>query len=386
MAAPSGFDDIRPYGPGELPAAYDRLLSMPGFMDIAAHVWPGVPLERLREEFHACRTNLEFQVRMCYPFLVRLAEETSQGCTLDAGGVDLGGRYTFMSNHRDITIDPAFLSKVLMEAGAGTTCEIAIGDNLLGIPWVREFVRVTKSFIVKRGLGPRETLQASRVLSDYLYHVVEDKRDNVWIAQREGRAKDCDDRTQATVLKMMAMGGGAGSVPERLRRLHIVPLAISYEYDACDFLKARELQQRRDDGAWRKAEMEDVVSMRTGILGWKGRIHYHMAPCLDDWLGTVDPGMPKAAMFDLIAARIDREIHRNYRLYPSNYVAMDELFGGRRGAGKYTDGERAAFLGYIDGQVARIDLANKDEAFLRDRLLAMYANPAINHLKAISCG
>ena len=179
---------------------------------------------------------------------------------------------------------------------------------------------------------------------------------------------------------MMTMGG-EGSVAERLLQLHIVPLAISYEYDPCDFLKAREMQLRRDVEGWKKGPMDDVVSMQTGIMGYKGHIYYHCAPCIDEWLNTLPEDMPKGDFYKTVATHIDHEIWRGYRLYPGNYVALDLLHGTSEYTDKYTDADRATFEKYIDGQLAKIqDLPNPDMAFLRERILEMYANPAINQL------
>lgn len=382
MKVPVEFDEIRPFEPEELPQAYERLLANPQFRKVIEFVLPGVPFEMIEKKMYSCKTNFEFQLNFCYAFLQKLADSFTKGFSMDISCISVDRRYTFVSNHRDIVIDPAFLGKGLIDNGFKTTCEIAIGDNLLSLPWVKDLVRVVKSFIVKRGLSPRETLAASKVMSDYMYFVMEQKHDNIWIAQREGRAKDSDDRTQPAILKMMAMGGGKGSVVEKLKRLHIVPMAISYELDPCDFLKAQEFQLKRDIAGWKKSAQDDVVSMQTGITGNKGRVHYHCAPCIDGWLDTLDPEMPKTEVFDVIAAHIDHEIHRNYRLYPLNYVALDMLDGGTAHADRYTDEDRAAFEKYLDGQMAKINIENKDEAYLRERMLTMYANPARNFIKA----
>ena len=245
---------------------------------------------------------------------------------MDCQAIDTRRRYTFVSNHRDIVLDSALLDVLLIDAGFTTTCEIAIGDNLLSLPWVKDLVRVNKSFIVERSLQPRQMLVASRRLSEYMHYAIGRKNENIWIAQREGRAKDSDDRTQPAILKMMAMGG-EGSAVERLMQLHIVPLAISYEFDPCDYLKAAEFQLKRDVEGWKKSPQDDVHSMRTGIMGYKGRIHYQCAPCIDDYLAALSADIPKTEVFDVIASHIDEQIHRNYRLYPSNYVALDLLEG-----------------------------------------------------------
>ena len=379
MKTPSIYDDIRPFDPEELPAAFERLLSDAQFQQVLGYLYPGVPLEAVKTKMMACKTNLEFQLAFCYGFLKDLMAKASKGFDMNVEAVDVTKRYTFVSNHRDIVLDSALLDVLLYDAGFNTTCEIAIGDNLLKLPWVKDLVRLNKSFIVQRSLSPREFLMASKKMAEYMHYVVGEKNDNIWIAQREGRAKDSNDRTQPSILKMMAMGG-EGSPVDRLRQLHIVPLAISYEYDPCDFLKAAEFQLRRDVPGWKKTALDDVNSMRTGIMGYKGEVHYHCAPCIDGFLDNLSPDIPKTKVFDVIAEHIDKEIFRNYRLYPSNYIALDMLEGNEAHAGRYTADDKAAFEKYLQGQIARIDIPNKDEAFLRERMLTMYANPARNSL------
>lgn len=371
------FDAIRSFEPEELPEVFERLLGNAQFAQVVAYVFKDVPFDMLAQKMRACKTNLEFQVAFCYPFIKGLLQKASLGCDMNVDAIDMEKRYTFVSNHRDIVLDSALLDVLLVDAGCKTTCEIAIGDNLLSLPWVKDLVRINKSFIVERSVSLRQMLLSSKRLSDYMHFVIAQKHDNVWIAQREGRAKDSNDRTQESIIKMMVMGG-EGSLVERLKGLHIVPLAISYEYDPCDFLKAQEFQLKRDIADWKKGPMDDVVSMQTGIMGYKGHIHYDAAPCIDAWLDTLDPDMPKADFFKAVATHIDEEVFRRYRLYPSNYVALDELEGTTAHADRYTAEQKAQFDGYIAQQMAKIQLPNKDEAFLRERLLTMYANPARN--------
>lgn len=371
------FDAIRPFEPEELPEVFERLLGNAQFAQVVAYVFKDVPFDMLAQKMRACKTNLEFQVAFCYPFIKGLLQKASLGCDMNVDAIDMEKRYTFVSNHRDIVLDSALLDVLLVDAGCKTTCEIAIGDNLLSLPWVKDLVRINKSFIVERSVSLRQMLLSSKRLSDYMHLVIAQKHDNVWIAQREGRAKDSNDRTQESIIKMMVMGG-EGSLVERLKGLHIVPLAISYEYDPCDFLKAQEFQLKRDIADWKKGPMDDVVSMQTGIMGYKGHIHYDAAPCIDAWLDTLDPDMPKADFFKAVATHIDEEVFRRYRLFSSNYVALDELEGTTAHADRYTAEQKAQFDGYIAQQMAKIQLPNKDEAFLRERLLTMYANPARN--------
>ena len=242
MNIPAEFNEIRPYTPEELPQIYEELIADPAFRTVVESVMPGVPFEGLAMKMRQCKTNLEFQKAFFYGLLWDLVKKTANGLTFDCSALsDLTRNYTFISNHRDIILDSAFLSILLIDNGM-TTVEIAIGDNLLIYPWIHKLVRVNKSFIVKRGLNMRQKLEASALMSRYMHFAMKEKHENLWIAQRQGRAKDSNDRTQDSVLKMMAMAG-EGDVTERLKELNIVPLAISYEYDPCDFLKAKELHE-----------------------------------------------------------------------------------------------------------------------------------------------
>lgn len=379
MKIPEQFDPIRPFEPDELPDVFDRLLQNEQFSSVLAYFYPDVPKEALAAKMHACKDNLDFQKTFCYGFLVQLLARLSKGCDIDIASLDTDSRYTFISNHRDIVLDSALLDKLLIDAGFNTTCEIAIGDNLLKLPWVKDLVRVNKSFIVERALSMREMLMASKRLSEYMHFVIAEKNDNVWIAQREGRAKDSNDRTQEAILKMMVMGG-EGSIIDRLKQLHLVPLAISYEYDPCDYLKAAELLARRDNPSWQKGPMDDVTSMQTGIMGYKGYIHYQCADCIDSYLDTIPADTPKTELFRLIADHIDRQIFAGYRLYPNNYVALDLLHGDSAHADHYTAEDKAQFEAYLKGQLDKIEMEGKDDAYLREQMLKMYANPAINQM------
>ena len=382
MKTPSEFDDIRPFDSEELPEVYNRLLANEQFRQVLNYLYPNVPIDAISQKMHQCKTILEFQKAFAYTFLQELIDKASTGCDMESSAIDNTRQYTFVSNHRDIVLDSAFLSKLLIDNGFATTCEIAIGDNLLSLPWVRDLARLNKSFIVKRGLAPRELMQASVKMARYMIFALTEKHENLWIAQREGRAKDSNDLTQKSILKMFALGA-EGTLLERLQQFHIVPLSISYEYDPCDYLKAAEMQAKRDNANWKKASMDDVLSMQTGIMGYKGNIHYHAAPCIDAYLDSLkNANMANGPLLDAICEHIDKEIHRNYRLYTNNYVALDELEGTTTYANKYTDADKAKFDAYIEQQLAKITLPGKDEVYLRQRLLEMYANPTRNYIKA----
>lgn len=381
MNIPAEFNDIRPYTPEELPQICEELLADKDFQTVIQSVMPGVPMEMIAAQLRQCKTNLDVQKAFFHKLLHDIMQQYSDGFDLDASSLpDKQKSYTFISNHRDIVLDPGFLSVGLLDNGFPNTVEIAIGDNLLIYPWIKKLVRVNKAFIVQRTLSMRQMLESSARMSRYIHFAVTQKKENVWIAQREGRAKDSNDRTQESVLKMLAMGG-EGDIVDRLKELNLVPVALSYEYDPCDFLKAKEMQQKRDSENFKKSQADDLTNMQTGIFGYKGRVHFQTAPCLNEELETLR-GLPKTEIFNRLATLIDRHIHRSYRMYPGNYVACDLLNDTDTFASKYTLEEKQRFETYLQQKLDLIQLPNKDEAFLRRCILQMYANPAINYLKA----
>ena len=373
----SQYDEIRPYSPEELPTVLSELLEDPMFTAIVQNFFQGVPVEALKAKMLSCRNNLEFQKAFIYPLIKQLLAKNCTGLTFESA-LTPTKRYTYVSNHRDIVLDSALLSIVLIENGFEDTPEIAIGDNLLIYPWIKKLVRVNKSFIVQRSLSMREMLESSRRMSSYMHYAVNEKQQSIWIAQREGRAKDSNDRTQESVLKMMAMGG-EGTPTERLKSLNIAPLSISYEYDPCDYLKAQEFQQKRDNPDFKKSREDDLKNMQTGIFGYKGQVHYQVAPCINEWIDDMNT-LPKGEFFSAVAQRMDADIFRNYRLYPGNYVAADLLEGSTRFASHYTEEQKQQFEKYVQSRIALVELPNPDTAYLRERILEMYANPVLNQL------
>ena len=373
------FDEIRPYNDEELPAVFEELIADPAFQKVATEVIPDVPFELLAQKMRGCKSKLEFQKTFCYGLLWKLAKDCTDGLTLDHTSLpDKGKAYTYLSNHRDIILDSGFLSILLVDQGMDTV-EIAIGDNLLAYPWIKKFVRVNKSFIVQRALTMRQMLESSARMSRYMHYTIGVKNQSIWIAQREGRAKDSNDRTQDSVLKMLAMGG-EGDVIDRLMEMRIAPLTISYEYDPCDFLKAQEFQLKRDIEGYKKTMQDDLNNMQTGLFGYKGRVHFQAAPCINDALGGMDRSLSKPEIFARISTLIDERIHSNYRIYPGNYVAHDLLYGNTDFSAHYTQEEKQRFETYLDKQLAKIQIPNKDIPFLREKLLLMYANPLTNYL------
>nr|WP_302830966.1 1-acyl-sn-glycerol-3-phosphate acyltransferase [uncultured Bacteroides sp.] len=375
------FDEIRPYHDEELPQIFEELIADPAFRQVVSTVVPGVPFEMLAQKMRACKTKLDFQKAFCYELLWKLAKEATDGLTLNHSALpDKKAAYTYISNHRDIILDSGFLSILLVDQGMDTV-EIAIGDNLLVYPWIKKFVRVNKSFIVQRALTMRQMHESSARMSRYMHYTISEKKQSIWIAQREGRAKDSNDRTQDSVLKMLAMGG-EGDIVDRLMELNIAPLAISYEYDPCDFLKAQEFQLKRDNPEYKKTTADDLKNMQTGLFGYKGRVHFQTATCINDVLSRIDRSLSKQELFASLSALIDKRIHANYRMYPNNYVAHDLLSEDNTYAGHYTEEDKQRFIAYLNQQLERIDIPGKDVPFLREKLLLMYANPLKNYLAA----
>lgn len=370
------FDDIRPYGPGEVKPAVESLLHDRQFMTMLRGFIPlPKPVIRfiIRTLFIGVDTPLDFQLRYMKHVVRYVLRKCSDGCTFAGHPLPSKNQHhTFVSNHRDIVLDSAILDLKLVEAKYDTTVEIAIGDNLLIYPWIRTLVKINKAFTVKRGLSPRQLLESSMLMSRYIHYAVKEKGENIWIAQREGRAKDSDDRTQDSVLKMLSYGGD-------LADLNIVPLTISYEYDPCDYLKAKEFQLKRDNPAYKKTKQDDLENMKTGIMGYKGRIHYECAPCVNAWLDDLR-SLPKTEFYSEVAKRMDKEIHAGYKLFPCNYIALDILNCSKDFESHYTAADVERFNAYLDGQLAKIDIPNKDNAFLRQCMLTMYANPARNKM------
>lgn len=374
------FDEIRPYEPSEMKQAFHDLINDRQFSLMLKSFAPWLPKGLrnglLRLAFIGVRTPLDFQQRFMKPIVRYIIRKHTDGCSFDDGQLPTNKeqRYTFLSNHRDIVLDSAFLDVMLVDNGYPTTVEIGIGDNLLIYPWIKRLVRMNKAFTVRRGLTAHEMMRSSQLMSSYIHYAVTQKRENIWIAQREGRAKDSSDHTQDAVLKMLAMGGD-------LSELNIVPLTISYEFDPCDYLKAQEFQLKRDNPAYKKSKQDDLDNMKTGIFGYKGRVHYHCAQPVNVWLDQLHE-LPRKEYFESLSERIDSELHRHYRLYPCNYIALDQLEGSHTHQQHYSQNDVQRFERYLQGQLAKIHIPDKDEAFLRERMLTMYANPVRNYLKA----
>ncbi|MCR5312685.1 MAG: acyltransferase [Bacteroidaceae bacterium] len=389
----SDFDDIRPYSEGEMKEAFNSMLQDRQFSHILKGMVPWMPAgirnALLKTLFIGIKTPQDFQIRYMKHAVKYVLRKCSTGHSYHFDkSLKKNGSYTFMSNHRDIVLDSAILDVMLIDEGFAKTVEIAIGDNLLIYPWIKTLVKMNKSFTVNRGLTPKETLKSSIHMSNYMHFAINSKHENIWIAQREGRAKDSNDRTQESVLKMLTLGGpyegrGTADIIKNIKDMNIVPLSISYEYDPCDYLKAQEFQQKRDIQGWKKSKQDDLNNMKIGIWGKKGHIHYEAAPCINDWLDTLDAeNIAKTDIYRIIAEHIDQEIHKSYTIYPGNRIALAELSNDSSILEGVTEKDKKVFDKYINEKIAKIKLENPDVPFLRERILEMYANPLKNHLEA----
>ena len=388
------FDSIRPFNDDEVRGAIDSLLHDRQFSHILKGMVPFLPLAvsrgLLRFATVGIHSTLGFQVRFMKPIVKYILWRCAKGCSFDHPDIASGPeRYTFLSNHRDIVLDSAILDAKLHDDHFPTTCEIAIGDNLLIYPWIRTLVRLNKSFIVQRSLPMREMLKASQTMSRYMHYAIAEKHENIWIAQREGRAKDSSDQTQVALVKMLAITGeeGTAGAIESLKALNIVPLSISYEYDPCDYLKAQEFQQKRDNPEWKKSKQDDLTNMRTGIFGQKGHVHYQTGRPVNTWIDQL-ADQPEKEFFQMLAQRIDNEIHRSYQLYPGNYIAADLQSGEANNAHRYTTADKAVFEKYLEQRVAMaaqgLEAAGTtpDMDYLRTCIITMYANPVRNKMES----
>ena len=372
------FDDIRPLHDSEVSGVIEELIQLDSLQMAMRYILPSLDWEAFAAKLRLCKTKEQFKTFISYNLVHTIAKLTTTSLTISGGERISRDSCTFISNHRDIVLDSAFLNVLLYDIGHGLT-QIAIGDNLLIHPWIKPVVRLNNSFIVKRNLSVRQQLEASKTLSAYIHHTIKETKESIWIAQREGRAKDANDTTQTSILKMLNMAG-EHDVLTNLMSLNIVPIAISYEYDPCDYLKAQEFQQKRDNPDFVKSKRDDLLNMEMGILKQKGRVHFTICHPINPTLQTLSAETNKNDLIADIAAVIDREIYAHYRFFPCNYVAYDMLYDTNRCNENYAQQDKEQFETYLQRQLDKIDIPNKDENFLRSKMLEMYSNPLKNHL------
>ena len=365
------FDDIRPYVDSEIPAAMQRIVSDKYFPLVCDFLFPDTPVQEVAVLLGSCRTVEEFQMRVMYKVIYAIAGKTTSGLSVSGmERLDPNVDYLFVSNHRDIMMDAAFLQVLLADAGRKTS-EITFGANLMQGQMVIDVGRSNKMFRIERPTtvtSARDFLLKSQYVSEYIRYAITQKKESVWIAQRNGRTKDGMDLTDQGIIKMFNLSGGEDRV-QSLDELHIAPLAISYEWEPCDELKALELYAKSSGQPYIKKPGEDLNSILTGITQPKGRVHLTVCEPLrreelEKFSDRTNPEFNKG-----VADLIDSRIRAGYRLYPNNYIAADILSGKR--SHSYTDAEKEAFLQHVEA------ITKEYPEELKDILLRIYANPVV---------
>ncbi|MDD7437997.1 MAG: 1-acyl-sn-glycerol-3-phosphate acyltransferase [Bacteroidales bacterium] len=377
------FESIRPYLDSEVQEGVQSIMKEEMLVKIMKQVYGEINEEQLKAIVAQCHTIFDFKVKMVKPVLDYLLKHTTFSLTMSGKSkMDRSGaeKYLFISNHRDIILDSAFLNYLCIEAGLPLP-RIAIGDNLLITDWIRAVVRLCDAFIVKRHPSMREMLLESKRLSSYIRSSVSGNEASAWLAQSEGRRKNSDDRTQTAVLKMLTLSADKEqSEQEILQELKITPISITYEYDPCDYLKAREMLAKKLDPEWKKSPMDDMINMQTGLMGQKGRIHFSIGDTLRDLSVITRSAENKQEVLDLVAKEIDCQIFTNYRFYPNNYIAFDLLHGGRQFEKMYSPKEEQTFTNYLEEQIKKVEASEEHYNFVKERILEMYSMPLKNHL------
>ena len=372
------FEDIRPYNDDEYQQIIKELFEILPLMDIIQRYLPKYSMPELKEKLLSFNTIQSFQREMVCDFITTILKLSTDKFSYDGVlKLDKEESYLLLSNHRDIVLDSALINWCLNDRQYNTS-EIAIGSNLLKEEWIKKLVRINKSFIVKRNIPKQEMLASSQNLSAYLDYTLKEKRQSIWIAQREGRAKDGFDKTNPGLLKMFGMAA-KDNLLDHLISLNITPVSLAYELDPCDSLKVPELLKKSIGEEYIKSEGEDEKNMLLGIEGYKGNIHIQFGSPINEKIKQFSAIKNRNELLKNIAGVIDNEVYKNYRLWNSNYVAFDLLHSSAKYVNKYDENGKEKFQDYISDKLG--DLSKNKEALTI--FLQMYANPVINAEGAI---
>ena len=370
------FDAIRPFYDTEINEALHNIANHPMMKALMNFSFPDVADEVWQEQLRKTHSIRDFQCNFIYQSVQKVLEKSSEGMTT-SGFEDLkpNTSYLFVSNHRDILLDTTLLNTALFEHGLVMTAS-AIGDNLVKKSFLKTLAKLNRNFLVQRGLTPREMLQSSKLLSEYIGQLLLHENRSVWIAQREGRTKDGNDETNPGVLKMVGMGSDEKNLMDYFRKIQIVPVSISYEYDPTDALKVPQLMAEANNEVYIKEKNEDFTNILSGALGQKKRIHIHVGKVLDaeiDAIKAENDNSNKQVV--ALAQVIDDAILSNYKLWPTNFIANDIVNNTNRYSHLYTENEKSLFERRLE---MRID---HDNPVALEGFLAMYSNPVVNKLK-----
>jgi hypothetical protein len=367
------FDDIRPFNDSEVNYYLGLLLQDEGFQHILQFLFKDPDkIEQVKYLLSKVTTVKELQFNFVYHLVDDLIlKRTTDGLTSSGlEHLDKSKSYLFISNHRDIILDSAFINYLIVLEGMNTT-EIAIGNNLLIEKWIEYAVKLNRAFVVRRNLPARELLMASKKLSEYIRRDITVQHNSVWIAQREGRTKDGNDKTQQALLKMLNLSN-IKEFAEGFNELQIVPISISYEIEPCGISKVAELYKKQTEG-FEKTQEDDLRSMGEGLVRPKGRIHFGFGEPIRTELFERD--QPISVQIEKLADSIDHQIYSNFKLWPNNYIAEDIQTNTSLNSEHYTQEQFNKFVAMLDEAV---DLIPGDKQIVRDMFLQMYVNPIIN--------
>jgi 1-acyl-sn-glycerol-3-phosphate acyltransferase len=370
------FDSIRPFYDSEVNTALKSLLHHPMMKAMMDFTFPEMEETTWKDQLSRTHSIRDFQINFVYQSIQRVLERSSEGLTTSGfEKLEPNTSYLFISNHRDIILDTSLLNVSLFDHGLVMTSS-AIGDNLVQKEFLLKLSRLNRNFLVQRGLSPRELLQSSKLMAEYMYHLLSKENRSVWIAQREGRTKDGNDATHQGVLKMIAMASDEQNCMDFFKKIKIVPVSISYEYDPTDALKMPQLLAISKDEEYIKEKNEDFITLLSGIIGQKKRIHIHVGDILENEYEKIKiENDNNNKQIQALAQVIDDSILKSYKLWPTNFIAYDILNTTSRFAHLYDDKERQLFERRLE---MRIDAENET---MKAGFLAMYANPVVNKLK-----
>ncbi|MEI7597219.1 MAG: acyltransferase [Bacteroidota bacterium] len=371
----SEFEVLRPYNNSEVEPAIARIIKHPYLKGVLTYLYPGQDINLVISKFKEIKTVDEFQAFFSHHAVRHVVETTSKGLTFSGlDELDKTTPYLFIANHHDIVLDSAIMQVLLLENGHRTS-QITFGSNLMSDEIIIDLGKLNKMFTFYRGGSRMETYKNAVLHSAYIRNVITEKKESIWIAQRDGRTKNGDDRTQSGLIKMLL--AGRKDYHAALKELNIVPVCITYEYVPCDILKARETYLA-ESGEYTKQAGEDFNSILTGITGYKGHVNMTFGKPINSIMNTIDPNIGLNDLADLVVESIDQEMHKNYKLWAGNYIALDILQENTTYLGsKYSETEKAEFLKYIDKKLSKIADNNLG---IRTKLIEMYAKPVLNTL------
>ncbi len=373
------FDSIRPFYDSEVNDAIHSAVNHPMMNALMSFTFPDVEEEVWKSQLKKTHSIRDFQCNFIYQSAQKVLEKSSEGLTTSGfETLEPNTSYLFISNHRDIILDTTLLNVSLFDHGLVMTAS-AIGDNLVKKPFLKTLSQLNRNFLVQRGLPPRELLESSKLMSDYIRQLLLRENRSVWIAQREGRTKDGNDATHSGVLKMLAMASDEANLIDYFKKVKIVPVSISYEYDPTDALKMPQIIAQANDEIYIKEKNEDFITLLSGIIGQKKRIHIHVGTILNTELDLITQDFQNTnKQVQALAQTIDESIIKGYKLWPTNYIARDLLDNSDAYSNFYTTNEKALFERRLE---MKIDENNPQ---IVESFLAMYANPVLNKSKYLN--